>query len=262
MSRSLPPRPNLDFVKHEAKHLLRAFRRGENPDHAVSRRLDSHGTQSPAAATLVEVQHALALEYGYSGWTELKTYIESLTPVLQRIRPVLRVGSHAQALDHYVDWLGFALDWEWREAPGQPVIAALSRDDCAFMINEHPQTPGPTSLHLDVRNLNALVDEWNDKRPGSAEVRIAPPYEFEDVPITDPWGNVLVFEGKDEAAETRKREAIRPRMRKYVESRLEAGHELPTPEEVRDAVGPPLGTAIEVLNEFPEYGRVFDARSR
>lgn len=42
-------------------------------------------------------------------------------------------------------------------------------------------------------------------------------------------------------------------MREYVRERLAAGHPCPTPEEVVEAVGRPLGIAIEVLNEFSEY---------
>ncbi len=128
----------------------------------------------------------------------LKTYVESRTPVLYPFRPVLRIGSYKEALDHYADWLGFRLEWDWREAPGQPVIAAFSRDGVEFMVNEYPDTLGPIELHLNVKNLDALVEEWNVRRPGAAEVR--------------------------------------------------------------SVLGPPLATAIDVLNEFPGYREAFDAR--
>jgi hypothetical protein len=264
MGRSLPPNPNLDHLKRKAKRVLRAVRAGTAHEVTLLRQVSKYAKASEAeirdSVTLLEVQHALALDYGYSGWAALKADVESRTPALQSLRPVLRIGSFEQAVEHYVGWLGFNLDWDWREAPGQPVIAALSRDDAAFMVNEYPQTPGPIELHLTVKNFNALLDEWNAKRPGSAEPRIAPPYEFPDIPIRDPWDNVLVFEGQDEALERRRREAVRPKMREYVQAELDAGRGFPTPEELRDAIGPPLGTAIEVLNEFPAYGPVFEAR--
>ena len=63
------------------------------------------------------------------------------------------------------------------------------------MGNEHPLTPGPAVIHINVKNLDALVAEFNQCRPGSVEARIAPPYEFKDLPIEDLWGNVVVFEG-------------------------------------------------------------------
>ncbi len=45
----------------------------------------------------------------------------------QSWHPVLGVQSMAKAIDYYVDWLGFQLDGEWEEAPGEPKIAWISR---------------------------------------------------------------------------------------------------------------------------------------
>lgn len=181
-------------------------------------------------------------------------------PFLHAPRPALGVGNFEEAVRHYVDWLGFRLDSEWREAPGEPAVGFLSRNDFVFMINDHPQAPGPCSIHLDVANLDRLAAEWNTRRPDSVTVRRAPPYEFPEVVIEDPWGNRLFFEGKIEAEEQIRRDAVRAEMQAYVEAQLEAGAGLPTPESLRDAVGPPLGVAIEVLNTYPQYGAAYEAR--
>lgn len=216
MSRSLPERPSLDFLKHEAKRILRSLRSGDDTELALIRLNHKYSgmplVEIQPVVTLVEVQHALAQECGFGNWPELKKHIESTTPVLQPFRPVLPIDSWEQCRAHYADWLGFNLDWEWREPAGQPVIAAFSRDEIGFMVNESPGTLGPVELHLDVRNLAALEDEWNNRRSNSVKIYSAPPYEF------------------------------------------------PTPEEIRDVVGPPLGTAIEVLNEFPGYEEAYNAR--
>jgi catechol 2,3-dioxygenase-like lactoylglutathione lyase family enzyme len=184
----------------------------------------------------------------------------SAEPELQAPRPALRVGDFARAIEHYVDWLGFRLDSEWREAPGMPAIGFLSRDHFVFMINEHPGAPGPASVHLDVSHLDSLAEEWNQRRPGSVTIRRAPPYEFPEVVIEDPWGNCLFFEGKLEAEEQARRAIVRQQMNAHVERELAAGRGLPTPEGLRDAVGPPLGVAMEVLNAYPEYGALHQAR--
>ncbi len=264
MTRTLPEKPNLEFLKREAKRILKSAREGKTEYLALLRADEKFASASDdeiaAAVTLLDVQHSLARDYGSDGWPAMKSFVESQVAVLDYVRPVLKVGNFDEAVAHYVDWLGFNLDWEWREAPGQPAIGAMSRDNCAFMVNEHPGTLGPTALHLDVKNLDALVAEWNERRPGAVSAEVSPPYEFKDVPITDPWGNVVVFEGKDEASETKKRDAIRPRMRAYIEQCLETGKGFPTPEEVREVIGPPLGTAIEVLNEFEGYREAFEAR--
>lgn len=58
MSRQLPSRPNLEFLRKQAKDLL--------PD--LQRRDPS--------AQLTDAQHALALEYGFASWPKLKLHVE------------------------------------------------------------------------------------------------------------------------------------------------------------------------------------------
>jgi hypothetical protein len=57
MSRQLPEKPNLTFLKKQAKELLRTKQQGK----------------------LADAQHALAQEYGFRTWTDLKTHVESKT---------------------------------------------------------------------------------------------------------------------------------------------------------------------------------------
>lgn len=264
MNRSLPPQPNLDYLKREAKRVLRTFRTQGDADVSLLRLTvkyaDVPAEQIRSAATLLEVQHALAVSYGFPGWKELKAFVESTTPVLRALRPVFHVGSLKIAIEHYVEWLGFNLDWEWREAPGQPAVGAFSRDEASFMVVESDDADKKSEVHLDVKNFEALLGEWNRKRPGSAVAHIGPPGEFPEFRAVDPWGNVIAFEGKEEADEQRRRESIRPKMREYIQAQLDAGRPFPTPEEVRDVVGPPLVSAIDVLNEFPGYAEAFAAR--
>ena len=58
MSRDLPPNPNLEHLKKQAKALLDKMR------------------QRNADATLVDAQHALARQYGFASWPKLKAHIE------------------------------------------------------------------------------------------------------------------------------------------------------------------------------------------
>jgi hypothetical protein len=58
MSRQLPSRPNLDFLRKQAKELLEDLQR-----------------QDPSTQ-LADAQHALAREYGFASWPLLKTHVE------------------------------------------------------------------------------------------------------------------------------------------------------------------------------------------
>src|SRR6185503_1999565 len=80
MSRSLPARPSLDHLKDQAKDLLRAHKQG-NP--AVCTTLQdwprlarpTNAEILAAPVDLNDVQFALAIEYGFSSWTELKRFV-------------------------------------------------------------------------------------------------------------------------------------------------------------------------------------------
>lgn len=81
MTRSLPPHPNLEHLKKQARALLRAHARGQQDVCAVLRHLKRFIDVSAediltADVTLTEVQFALAMEYGFSSWTALKAHVE------------------------------------------------------------------------------------------------------------------------------------------------------------------------------------------
>jgi hypothetical protein len=70
--RHFPVRPNLEQLRHQAKDLLRAIRRGE-PVAVAELRKHQPKTIEPAEAKLADVQFALARSYGLPSWPRLVT---------------------------------------------------------------------------------------------------------------------------------------------------------------------------------------------
>src|SRR4029453_12937859 len=68
--RHFPVRPNLDQLRHQAKDLRRALRRGD-PDAASALRKHHPAPMAPEAATLTDAQLVLARSYGLAGWPRL-----------------------------------------------------------------------------------------------------------------------------------------------------------------------------------------------
>jgi hypothetical protein len=60
MSRELPARPNLEFLKKQAKELLRELQ------------------QSKPDTRLSDAQHVLAREYGFASWPALHARVERI----------------------------------------------------------------------------------------------------------------------------------------------------------------------------------------
>jgi Ankyrin repeat len=69
-ARQLPVRPDLDQLKHQAKDLLRAVRRGD-PVAAADVRGHHPGSPAPGEVKLRHVQLALARSYGLASWPRL-----------------------------------------------------------------------------------------------------------------------------------------------------------------------------------------------
>lgn len=76
MSRTLPPHPNLDHLKKQAKELLPTLQQ-QNP-----------------SLKLADAQHALARDYGFASWPKLKAYVEAL-PRAETPTPTLDAASVA-----------------------------------------------------------------------------------------------------------------------------------------------------------------------
>ena len=80
----LPPKPNLEQLKNQARDLLTAHRAGTSEAsqriRASLRRLSSASDPEVREAkfTLRDAQSVLAREYGFPSWAKLKTHIESL----------------------------------------------------------------------------------------------------------------------------------------------------------------------------------------
>ena len=83
--KSLPQKPNLEFLKKEAKALRALHKRGDVSCCDHIRKHDTSTTAKTDAEILLEkfsindAQRIVAREYGYTSWATLKQFIESLS---------------------------------------------------------------------------------------------------------------------------------------------------------------------------------------
>jgi uncharacterized glyoxalase superfamily protein PhnB len=111
---------------------------------------------------------------------------------MQRTIPVFHINDYDQAKAFYIDWLGFAIDWEYRHEPGFPVYMQISREGLLLHLSEHAgDNPGGVGCHADVDNLDALLTEWKAKRPDFTQAIEITPWNAKHVSLTDPFGNTM-----------------------------------------------------------------------
>jgi hypothetical protein len=84
MQRTLPARPSLAQLKHQAKDLLKQFR--ANTGDAVVRFNEYHPKRPvPAEASLSDAQLVLAREYDFASWPKLKHHVDGLEALEVRV---------------------------------------------------------------------------------------------------------------------------------------------------------------------------------
>lgn len=98
--------------------------------------------------------------------------------------PILRIFDEAKALEFYVDFLGFKIDWQHRFEANFPLYLQVSRGDA---------TPG-SALRIETDELEAFQQQLMAKEYKFSHPQIqAMPWGSQDMTIADPFGNRLVF---------------------------------------------------------------------
>lgn len=114
--------------------------------------------------------------------------------------PIFRIFDYKKAIEFYVDWLGFKIDWEHRFDDNPPISMQVSRDGIILHLSEHYGDCAPGSkAYTTVDDVTKLYKEicsrpYQYNRPGIEQaVWEAPCFE-----VIDPFSNKLMIteEGK------------------------------------------------------------------
>ena len=75
-----------------------------------------------------------------------------------KITPILRIFDEAKALEFYVDFLGFSVDWQHRFEADYPLYLQVSRDGCVLHLSEHHGDASPgAALRIETDALDACM---------------------------------------------------------------------------------------------------------
>lgn len=150
------------------------------------------------AARGISITHSAALEMvahqmGFADWNTASAVTTARSGQFGAPVPVLRVQRIDAAREFYLDYLGFAIEWEHRFDAGLPVYMRVSRDRAQLDLSEHhgDGTPGAV-VWIPVTDVTALHTELTAKR----YARARPGIDTEapggpTIEVIDPFGNVL-----------------------------------------------------------------------
>ncbi len=90
INKTLPLRPSLTHLRHQAKELL--TKRNNGDEQAAARFEEAHSRFKPGAGerdkkfALADAQFVIAREYGFASWPKLKEHVEQLEDVEQQVK--------------------------------------------------------------------------------------------------------------------------------------------------------------------------------
>ena len=117
---------------------------------------------------------------------------------VERVIPIIRIFDYKKAIEFYVEWLGFKIEWEHTFEENTPVYMEVVKDGITLHLSEHHGDASPGArVFIWCTGLKEYHKELIDKkykynRPGLEETF----YGSWEVTVYDPFGNKLSFNEK------------------------------------------------------------------
>ena len=99
-----------------------------------------------------------------------------------------------QALDFYLDYLGFKMDWEHRFGEDEPVYMQISKNRMKLHLTENERFQTGNIIYVDTRGLKSFHRQLLRRDPKRTPIEIMETkWGTLQVEIEDPFGNLLRF---------------------------------------------------------------------
>lgn len=112
------------------------------------------------------------------------------------VTPIFQISDYQQALDFYIGWLGFRIDWEDRSSRG-PLYMQVSRGGIVLHLTSHPkESCAGAKVIAEINGLIAfhyLLTKKRSSYPSPVLQKTCWSDKVMQVEVTDPFGNILVF---------------------------------------------------------------------
>lgn len=117
---------------------------------------------------------------------------------VEKVIPILRIFDYKKAIEFYVDWLGFKINWEHTFEDNAPVYLEIEKDGLIIHLSEHhgDGTPG-TNVFVWCTGIEEFHKEIINKKykynkPGLEKTF----YGSLAVTVIDPFHNQIIFNEK------------------------------------------------------------------
>lgn len=108
--------------------------------------------------------------------------------------PILRIFDVEKAMEFYIEYLGFALDWEHRFGDDFPLYCQVSRSGLTLHLSEHfgDASPG-AKVFVRMQGIEAFHAELHAKNYRFLKPGLEQQPWGREVTVTDPFSNRISF---------------------------------------------------------------------
>jgi uncharacterized glyoxalase superfamily protein PhnB len=108
--------------------------------------------------------------------------------------PTFRILDYEEAMNFYIDFLGFKIDWEHRFNPTEPVYMQISKNGLVLHLTENKRFQTNIIVFVDT---NGIVDFHKElcERNSTKNIQTISRTNWQtlQMEIADPFGNLLRF---------------------------------------------------------------------
>lgn len=108
--------------------------------------------------------------------------------------PIFRILDLDKAIDFYVEFLGFTLDWEHRFGENEPLYMQVSKGDLILHLSENKRFQTGVIIFVETKGIENFHTELLTRKskylvPGISGTR----WNTKQMELLDPFGNLLRF---------------------------------------------------------------------
>lgn len=108
--------------------------------------------------------------------------------------PTLRILNYNEAVEFYIDFLGFTIDWEHRFGPSEPVYMQISRNHLTLHLSENKRFQTGIITFVDTKGVEEFHKELVERNTTKSIPEVSKTdWQTLQMEIEDPFGNLLRF---------------------------------------------------------------------
>jgi len=108
--------------------------------------------------------------------------------------PTFGILDYQTAINFYVDFLGFKIDWEHRFGQTDPVYMQISKNGLTLHLSENKRFGTNAIVFVETKNINEFQKELQERNPtNKIQDVLRTNWQTLQLEIKDPFGNLLRF---------------------------------------------------------------------